>query len=86
MKLPSSFSFVLLALPGVIYAGSLLPRATDLIPQPLLDKARFLEQYAAAAYCSENFKGTIGTPLRCKALNCPDVEKDTTQIVRPLFK
>lgn len=35
---------------------------------------KLYEQYAAATYCTVNDIAAPGTPIRCPAGNCPDVE------------
>jgi hypothetical protein len=82
MRLLPASSLGLLAFSGLISAGPVVPRNTDAIPNGIFNTIRFLEQYAAAAYCSENFRGDPRGPVRCKAGNCLDVERDDTQIVR----
>jgi hypothetical protein len=86
MKFSFALSLGLLALPTSISAGPLVPRNTDLIDDTTFNTIKFLEQYAAAAYCSENFQGTVGRPLSCKAGNCKDVQNDVTEIVNSFFK
>ncbi|KAL1850239.1 hypothetical protein Plec18167_007344 [Paecilomyces lecythidis] len=48
------------------------------VSSDLLDQFNLFEQYAAAAYCSENFNST-GTKLSCSAGNCPLVEAADTE-------
>jgi hypothetical protein len=86
MKSLAALSLMLLALPALISAGPLIARNADAIDPTTFNTIRFLEQYAAAAYCAENFQGTVGKPLRCRAGNCNDVQNDETQIIRPIFE
>ncbi|KAL2220444.1 putative extracellular lipase, partial [Thermoascus aurantiacus ATCC 26904] len=46
----------------------------------LLQQFNLFEQYAAAAYCEENFNST-GTKLTCSAGNCPLVEAADTKTI-----
>jgi hypothetical protein len=50
----------------------------DLIPTVIeatdYSKLSLYEQYAAAAYCPDNYNpGTIGRPVACRTANCPNV-------------
>lgn len=40
----------------------------------LLESFNFFEQYAAAAYCTDNTNSASGSKLTCTTQNCPLVE------------
>ncbi|KAK1140665.1 hypothetical protein N8T08_009978 [Aspergillus melleus] len=44
------------------------------VPSSQLDEFALWVQYAAAAYCQDNYSPPAGTKLTCWAGNCPDVE------------
>lgn len=51
-----------------------------------LSQFKFWAQYAAAAYCEDNYIGQTGSKLTCWAENCPLVESTDATIVYDFSK
>ncbi|KAJ5881321.1 uncharacterized protein N7473_012374 [Penicillium subrubescens] len=51
------------------------------VPPSELAQFKFWVQYAAAAYCHDNYASKVGHKLTCWAGNCPQVEAADTYIV-----
>jgi Lipase 3 N-terminal region len=59
--------------------------ATEVVTQDLYNILSLYQQYAAAAYCVQNFDATYRqTELACPSGNCPDVESADTNITLQL--
>lgn len=84
-----ALSLSVLQLSALSLAGPLIPQddpASESITPELFSILNLYQQYAAAAYCVQNFDSTYRqVRLACPSQNCPEVENSNTTITLQLL-